>query len=366
MTNALTTTVEIVPNYHNQEGPRFSESYLPVATPFNYLDNGFKFMVQPLSIDIGFIAEWAEVLDLNSNNMQTIASMKGDYTQKPVHQFVERNSGDYMFFRFRDIMGTPITDKTWGENDYLSTKLSKFFDLHAVWYEVGLQHTLEAKEGNIVIDVIISYEDIKTLMNKAYDKQRETEVKEKVKAVNREETLLTVDILNEKGTQLFKPNNKPVSSPCKKFDKGFKEMDYEARGSMMNNIGALTTATILSNELDMTLVSAHFGYYDESEHKFTSDDDGEHIFIRYIETKAKTKISNDIWNSKTIIERCVVPPIADYVVWYETAVIPPDAKLQVNVEGKLLPVYPSSDGVTFTTEPVFGHLVVDLLISKDK
>lgn len=360
MTNALTTTVEIVPNYDSQEGPRFSVSNLPVATPFNYLDQGLKFMVHPLVVDKEFISEWAEALDLNNSTMETMTAMKGHYTQKPRHQFVEDNSGDYMFFRFKDTLETPITDVSWGETDYLSTKLSRFIDLHAAWYEVGSMYGLASKAGNIVIDVIMTYENVKRLMEKAYDKNEEAkEVRERYTLPK---TLLNINIPTLRGTQLFQPTDNPAVTPSGVFPEGFKQMKpdnpFYLYGSMADNIDL----NILLQSDTMMAVYSTIGNYDRDKHEFTESDRGDYLFARFIQKKGKINL-NDDWETDVVEKH--VGRFAHQTVWYEAAVLPDKAKMQIDVGGKVLPAYPTNVEGTFTTQPTYGSLVIDLLIARE-
>lgn len=361
MTNALTTTVEIVPNYENQKGPRFSVSNLPVATPFNYLDQGLKFMVHPLVVDKGFIAEWAEVLDLNDNHMETMTAMRGHYTQKPRHQFVEDNSGDYMFFRFKDTRETPITDVSWGETDYLSTKLSRFIDLHAAWYEVGSMHGLASKVGNIVIDVIMTYENVKRLMEKAYDKNEEAKEVRKTHALPK--SLLNVNIKNIRGNQLFQPTDNPAVTPSGVITEGFKQMKPENPFYLYGSIADNIDLNILLQSETMLAVYSTPGEYDRDKHEFTESEHGDYLFARFIQKKGKISLNED-WETN-IIERFIGGWIAQQTVWYEAAVLPDKAKMQINVDGKVLPAYPTDEDGMFSICPTHGSLVIDLLIVKE-
>ncbi len=52
-------------------------------------------------------------------------------------------------------------------------------------------------------------------------------------------------------------------------------------------------------------------------------------------------------------------------MWYEAAVLPDKAKMQINVDGKVLPAYPTDENDMFSICPTHGSLVIDLLIVKE-
>jgi len=154
--DALNTTVDII------TGPSFTvfqETDIPVATPFNYLEKGYKRAYTLPDSKPHLTKEY-----YLPENIEVQLSWIGHYINFDMHTFTVNNDGNFMLLRLFDKNLTPMIFNAYGDNEHIDIALNKHFGLLASWHETSLVPSKENENmGNLVYYVIIKLEAIEKM-----------------------------------------------------------------------------------------------------------------------------------------------------------------------------------------------------------
>lgn len=162
MTNkidALNTTVEI---FGGHLLTKFVPTNIPVATPFNYLEKGYKEVDMPEITDHEKHDKVRKSLYL-PENIEVQLAVCGQYINYNEHTFTVTD-GEFRLLRLFDKNLTPMIFDAYGDNEHIDIALNKHFGLLASWHETSLVPSKENENmGNLVYYVIMTADAIQKL-----------------------------------------------------------------------------------------------------------------------------------------------------------------------------------------------------------
>lgn len=312
MTNkidALNTTVEI--KTKGFTFTMFQTTEVPVATPFNYLETGYKEVVIGTDVTEEEQARLKKDCGL-PENIEVQLALTGNYINYNEHTFTVNKDGDFMLLRLFDRNITPMLFDAYGDNDHIDIALNKHIGLLASWHETSLVPSIGNKDmGNLVYYIIIKLESI--------DKIKQAEEMTQRKNTSMFSRLPVLRMINEQGerSRAYMMTDIPVVTP-EGFvsDGGYKEYtdvvipatDTVAR--LMLNIPKGYKVTLPST-----------GIYDSEAKTFIRDRTGHHLLFRIVTKRACAEANNE-YLTEGYLRKTLGDTVASLAEWYEIAKVP--------------------------------------------
>ncbi len=314
MTNkidALNTTVEIVAGATYAPGVTFRVTDIPVATPFNYIEKGYKEIDEVPEVHRSLTADYRL-----PENIDVQLVIPGDYYNYDKHQFVVCDDAKFLLLRLFDTNLTPMTFNECGHDEHIGKALNKDIDLLASWHETSLVPSKEHEGmGNLVYYVIMKMDAfLKMRMVAKYENKKQ---KKKTSIFSKLPVLKIKTKLGER-SRAHMLTDIPVVTP----DGFVEDGGYKAHTAVVIPAQDNYTRKLLGIPGEFITSPPSVGIYDSETKTFIKNTkEGDHLLIRVTSKEYCTTDNTDYMNDNYISET-LGSLVAELAVWYEIAQIP--------------------------------------------
>lgn len=306
MTNkidALNTTVEIVAGATYEPSVTFRVTDIPVATPFNYIEKGYKEIDEVPEVNRGLTSDYRL-----PENIDVQLVIPGNYYNHDIHQFVVCDDAKFLLLRLFDTKLTPMTFDEYGHDEHIGKALNKDIDLLASWHETSLVPSKDHEGmGNLVYYVIMKMDAFLQMRMIAKYKNKQHGKKPSV-----------LDVLSEDKTRsrMFMKTDCPVMTL-----NGVSKDGYKIYTDAVIPTTCSFTRRKLGISSDYDVMLPILGKYDSENNIFRKTKRGEHMLIRII---SKTHVHPIFmsYRKPSYLQLTLGSEIANSVEWYETASVP--------------------------------------------